>query len=753
MRLSRILLALAIVMAGSALALAQTTGQTVELEFVQGNDLTLTMADGTVYTYATGNFAEGDIIAPGAQLRTGPTTTAELRLKPNGTLIKIAKSTSFRVDGLATPQQNNNVFTLVAGKVRMAAAKGSNYQVLTSSTVAGVRGTDFTMSFEEGRKATLMVAKGAVEFGKLGAAAGETILVGAGQFADFFTSFTPKAYTPEQFAGEYGDVQIDPERIPASALENGDQAPADTASDDADTADTDDGAATDVADSTDSGGDTAGDGTPESPEAAVESAFVTWLRDVLGMEIGSVTINGQTWSKAVLQPTFTVGKFKTALYLPVIYSQNLFDPDDWYHPNGNDEWSFGTDIGWSSDPWNAFLDAAADVALKFKYIEYGQPVVDPFFIKVGNLSSFTVGHGLVMRDYANDTEFPAVRRLGFNIGLDLGSWGFEALANDLADPQVFGGRVYVRPIKDFKLAFGLSAVADFHPAAIFDTDTTSAEDYGDPIFIGTGLDLDLPIVDTDILGVRAFADAAVMLPIVRNDFTYLSSTGGEGVRVDMLWDGGLQNWGAAIGFMGNVAFIDWRLEYRYFTGAFRPAFFDAGYERARAERVLEWAGYLSGAVTVDQAPSVMGIYGEGGTSIFKDKLTLTFGYFWPWSADAATLTQQMAMANDYFKAELTVKKGLIPVLDLSGAIIYERRNFVPTLLNTAAGGVSLFDENTVFGGEIVVPVPGAPNLDLAVIVNTVIEREPDGSVIYRDAPTNTMPSIVPAITLETRLHF
>ncbi|HAE20698.1 MAG TPA: hypothetical protein DCG47_00015 [Spirochaetaceae bacterium] len=78
---------------------------------------------------------------------------------------------------------------------------------------------------------------------------------------------------------------------------------------------------------------------------------------------------------------------------------------------------------------------------------------------------------------------------------------------------------------------------------------------------------------------------------------------------------------------------------------------------------------------------------------------------------------------------------------------------MPTLAGWSGGGISLFDENTVFSGELVMPVPGAPNLDLAFIVNTVIAREANGDIIYRNPGTDTIPKIVPAITLETRLHF
>lgn len=732
----RLSLALLALFLASGLAFAQT--QTLVLEYVQGNDLTVTDARGAVFTYASGGILEGDPLAPGASLRTGPTTTAELRLKPNGTLIKIAKGTTFRVEGLATPQNNQNGFTLVAGKVRAVATKGSSYDIYTASTVAGVRGTDFSMSYEEGRRARLVVAKGAVAFGRRGAAGEmlDSFLVGAGQFADFFGGFSPQAFTEALFAEEYGDLDIDPAKLPPEDQQAiGQEPPAEPEPASADVGDQS------LADAETEGSE-ADDESAEPAEPGPESAIAAWLREALGMEIGSITINNQTYAKAVIQPVINLGKLKAALYLPIIYQKNLFDPSDWYRPKGNDEWSFGTDIGWEEKPLEALADAATDLFLKFRYIEYGRPLDDPFFFKVGNLNSFTVGHGLVMRNYANDGEFPAIRRLGFNLGIDLGAWGFEALTNDLLEPEIFGGRLYVRPVPDFKLAFGLSAVADIAPASIFGDD---ASDYGDPIFIAGGVDLDLPIITSQLLGIRLFADAAAMMPYLRTDGAGAYSTLEAGWQLDAVYaDGKPQNWGAAAGLMGNVLFIDWRLEYRYFTGAFRPAFFDSGYERARAQRVADWAGYLSGGV--DQNPSVMGVYGEGGASLFRDKISLKLGYFWPWSADAG-ISEQIAQANDYFKAELRVEKGIVPIIDLSGAVIYERKSFVPSI---ADGTLRLFDENTVFSGELVMPVPGAPNLDLAFVFSTVMARDPQSGQILLDGG---QPKIVPAITLETRLHF
>ena len=143
----------------------------------------------------------------GATVKTGADTSVELRLKPNGTLIKLAKLTTFRVEGLATPQKDQNGFTLVAGKIRAVAAKGSQYEIYTANTVAGVRGTDFSMSFEEGAKALLLVAKGDVEFGRRGAEGiAGAIMVNAGQFADFFGTFVPLLHARDVSDAEYGDM-------------------------------------------------------------------------------------------------------------------------------------------------------------------------------------------------------------------------------------------------------------------------------------------------------------------------------------------------------------------------------------------------------------------------------------------------------------------------------------------------------------------------------------------------------------------
>ena len=731
--MKRILTGLVLALLLPAIVAAQAqpaAGQKLILEFVDGGELTVTTAEKAVLRFNAGIF-EGDAIPSGSTIVTGPSTTAELRIRPNGSILKIASNTTFTVAALATAPKGKNAIALASGKVRTVAAKGSNFEMRSQTAVCGVRGTDFSFGVEAGAKALLMVADGVVQFDKLddiGNIMG-SLPIAAGQAADAFAEvFEAFAFDATQYAEQFGEMvfqRLLETDVPPEAGEV-EEAPA---------------------------------GPPPEPqkdltaaEAAqimappdkktIESGFAKWIREVLGMELGSVTINGETYSKAVIQPNLKIGKVKMGLYLPIIYTSDLFNPNDWYHPAGNDEWSFGYSQYKDGDYLAAGGDFARDLALKIKYFEYGTQLVDPFFVKVGNLNDLTLGHGLIMRNYANDTEFPSVRRVGFNLGIDAGGGGFETIINDLAEPEIFGLRGFVRPIPNFKLALGLSAVADINPAG--GLATTEFEKSGDPWLIGTGLDLDLPLLTSGLLSLRLFADGAVTVPYITESEKSGIDTG---LHYELVYDNGsIRNWGAAGGVMGNILFIDFRLEYRYFTGIFRPSFFDSTYDRMRGQYALEYAKYVKDSTLISNAPTVMGVYGEGGFDIMKEKLKLTLGYMMPW-APGESFSE--VSDDDEFHARLVVKKGLIPVYDVSGSIYYDRRGLAAAI---ADGGFKLIDQNTTFGGELVVPVPKTPTLDLAVIFQTVPVRDAAGNIQYSD-PINGIPELKPSVSIETRFHF
>jgi hypothetical protein len=831
MKRSRIiLLSFVLASALAAPAMAQKNSLGAELVYVDGNEFTVTYQDGTLYDYRKGGVAEGDLIPPGATIQTGAKTMAELRLKPNKSIIKLNKNTNFKIENLASASSGSTTsFALASGKIRVVAAKlsGSDkFKVKGQTAVCGVRGTDFTYSSAPGGNDRLVVKQGLVDLWRLVSGGSEDPAtqtpVGAGQYADALpqgrlaaldaasdilneafgdmnflraretevpgheaASATPEtaspspsaspAASPAPVASAAASATPAPTQAPA-------QSPAQAASPQASPAAIQPSPSAVAAQPSPEPAGASGDSSAAGPRESVPSAtpaaaasaasaapsnpFMKWLSEFMNAEIGSISINDQTYAKAVLQPVIQLGKFRAALYLPIIYQQNLFDPDDWYHPQGNDEWSFGTDVGWRDNALGAFEDAAKDLALKIKFIEYGDQQFDPFFIKVGNFSDFTLGHGMLMKDYANDSEFPVIRRVGVDIGFNTANkaaFGLELLANDLSAPEIFGARVLLRPAKNSSLALGLSSIVDVAPAAMLDTEAApnASDAYGDIALAGLGLDVDMPIMNTDLFSLKAFADAGAIMPYVPAAYSIGGNQVTPGFKTSMLWnpsENKAQNWGAMAGLLGNIgALFDWRLEYRYSTGSFTHNFFDRNYDANRGRIAAGYASILADPSLAAQQSDMMGIYGEGGFQILNGKLSLTAGYFWPWAAEyGLDIQRQMGvLSRDKLHLQLDIKKGLIPIVDVAGSISYDRTGFASALASDASSAgiwAILFDENTSFRGEVIVPIPKAPMLDLAMIFGTAPQRDAQGNVVFVDE-AGLRPQMVPVFALETRMHF
>ena len=676
-------------------------------------------------------------IPVGSTIVTEAADYAELSLDPNGSIIKVSENTNFKLEGLqAMDGSGKNVFSIAVGKFRAVAGKATGseqYEFKGPSTVAGVRGTDLGMEVLPGSEETAFVTEGLIDFTNK---AGQTIQIGAGQMADAFAAtFAPVKIPPDMLNKLMQGLdfkKLSPDKVPGHQ-----PPPTEQPKKEAKTAETP--APTPPA---------AEKPKKEEVKKEAENAFMKGifdkLKDILGMEIGSLTIGDTTYAKAIIQPQFTIGKLKMALYLPIIYESNMLDPNDWYHPEGNDEWSFGTDKSGFKAQAGDFIN---DLFLKIKYVEWGKQR-DKFFFKVGNLNDITIGHGLIMNNYANDSDFPVIRRVGLNLGIDFQKIGFEAMVNDIGNPQIFGGRLYFRPIAPaFPLAVGMSVVTDINPAG----DLADPSAVGNPLIFNGGLDLDFPIVETDPFSIVSFADVAGMVPSFREAV-------GTSIPAGPAWDAmftedadgnpTVRNWGLEAGLFGKVFMVDWRLAYRNFNGTFKPAYYNKMYDRTRGDYVNDIITYLEDQSNPQYDVHTMGIYGQAG---FKIKKVLSFegGYFWPWYRDAVT-DEIMMGEDDFLHLKATLEPGVIPVVDISGSVAYDRTKFIPTLLGSGdpAEELKLFDANTVVTAELIYPV--APTLDVALLYTTALARDADGNVVY-DANGN--PDVATTVSIETRVHF
>ena len=695
MKRNSILLVSAVFLLAAASLFAASAPKMV-IEYFENNSGSLYVRAGDGTETEAADITFGDELAVGSTLITLQGDYAELRLVPNGTIVRVAENTNFAVKSVQGKDgATKNAFAMAVGKVKTVAAKskGAVYSFEGNTAVCGVRGTKFIFSVLPGQRELAYVLEGLVDFSNQ---AGQTLALQAGMAADAlassFASFTPPAGLLEELEGGMQFQQLSEEEV-----SKGEAVVPETAK-------------------------TEG---AEAPQA--KSQTPKWLQrlmDFLGMEIGTVTLEGETWAKAVIQPRFAIGKLKAGLYLPIIYKSDMFDSSDWYHPlaNGerNDEWSFGTDkSGWD----NVTVDILNDLFLKIRYIEWGEQR-DPFFFKFGNLGDITMGHGSIMRRYANDLDFPAVRKLGLNLGLDGKQGGLEAMISDAADPQIFGIRPYWKPGGGI-FALGFTALTDLNPEQIAYGGTAA---FGDPVFLNGGLDAELAIVNKDALAIVLYTDAAAMLPFFREPVGSVDT----GFALDAIWfDGRPRNFGAMAGVLGNILMIDYRLEFRYSDGIFTPAFYGPLYDRESPDRVTQLAAYL--ADPNDQAYDVqsMGVYGELGFTLER-VFYIKGGYYWPWPADP--VDPLSAWPDDTLHLELGILKGLLP---LYGSISLDRVGIAAPQIrinNGSSEEFNFFDGNLRFTGEIVYPF--SPLLEFALQATTNVV----GGNVY------------PSISILTRLN-
>ncbi len=717
-----VLLALpGLLFAQSAPAAARPAAISVTLAYHEDNSGTFDVRDNSG---ASVTMQDGDEMQLGWTVVTGKGDLAELKLNHTGTIIKIAQNTNFTLTELRSETGGQDVFSLVFGKIRTVAGKASGkdqYQIKTLSAVCGVRGSDIVVEFQEGAFARLSTLEGT---GWIQNSSGAAADVGQGLFADALgASFTPVQIAPDVLNGLVSEMKFTRLDVNETlAINKAYQ----------------ESLATKPAES-----------TPPAPKTSFGlDNLMAGLRNILGLEIGSVTIGRETWAKVVFEPTFQAGKLKAALYLPIIYHDDMFNSGDYYRPAGNNEWSFGSDQHNTSA---AVQDFAVDLLLKIKYIEWGQQK-DPIFFKVGNLEDITIGHGLVMRDFANDADFPSIRRIGVNADLDFGGFGFQAIVSDLTDPDVFAGRTYIRPIPGFKMALGFSTIVDMNPARDFMNPFTGAvgpDPAGDPVLIYPGLDLDLPFVEGNAFSLSAFADGGLLLPYFRSAPSVI--IGPAAINPGFAWSAiydksapmHFRNWGVVTGLFGNLVIRDltWRVEFRDYTGSFTPQFYSSGYERQRSTLVTTELFALQNPDAPQFNKQNMGIFGEGGISL--DRLfSLKVSYFWPWDRDPAG---NFTFSGDDFMVKLILKKGFVPVVNIWGSIAYERTNFVHSIQH----GVNLFDANTVVSTSIGYSV--TESLDVMLLYTTTAERDSSGNLMYA-SQMDPLPKLDTSLSIEMQVH-
>ncbi len=256
-----------------------------------------------------------------------------------------------------------------------------------------------------------------------------------------------------------------------------------------------------------------------------------------GLSFGTVVINGQTYFQIKGQPDFSFGLFGVGLDV-----------------------NFEFDSSWSlrTTEWNS----VQAVLSKIRYLRWGNKGTKPVYAKIGQIADATIGNGFIMWNYANNVNYPNIKKLGIALDLDFDYVGIETFVDNIWDFDIIATRLFARPLFGSQipvidmLELGGSFVADLDPLNPIPP-TNSPYQFSDdpnskPVF-EVGTDLRVPLVNLQ----------PVFNMVFFGDFAYILNKGT----------------GESIGFFGNVvSLVPYRFEVRFLQPKFLPSFFDSLYD-------------------------------------------------------------------------------------------------------------------------------------------------------------------------------
>ena len=317
------------------------------------------------------------------------------------------------------------------------------FRIETPVSVASVKGTEFAVVSSPAGIDQVFCASGQLDVQNL--ISGQSVVLGPGQKAIsnamgnvMELPFTPDDY-PADPEGVQPEIQTKPEPEPdaeqpqqqqrqRSTEQESQEEPEEEPEEEADTEG-------DQRQEQTENDDTPSESRPGKPEPKKPFG--------LGLGVGSVTIDGVLYNQIALRPEINIGKIGIGLDL-VFYIDN----------DGNikeDEWDF------KSDPGRIFD--------KILFLRWGEES-DPFWVKFGSLDNVTLGYGGILSGYSNMMEFPTVRRIGLNTGMNIAGFGGQLFMSNMKDfnrgGTLLGLRGTYKVSDRFPLTVGLNFITDMN---------------------------------------------------------------------------------------------------------------------------------------------------------------------------------------------------------------------------------------------------------------------------------------------------
>ena len=363
-------------------------------------------------------------------------------------------------------------------------------------------------------------------------------------------------------------------------------------------------------------------------------------------------------------PDFNIGKFGIGLDFTFHFRFTtkeeeyfVFRTADWYVEDGT---------------FQEYLELYLPL---IRYVRWGVKG-DPFYVKVGTVDHAVLGNGFIMSGYANTHFRPEKRLVGLSFDLDGNLFnfpyvGFETFIANFARFDVFGSRVFTRPlawlkvpvIKDLQIGgtFAMDRVPDTHYPFISIGDSSA---YDPEYVIIGGIDFRQPILGTKIISLAAYGDLVFQPGVEYNPDMALGGMIGAGGRL--------------------FGFLIYGIQIRFLGNDFQPVYFDRYYDLYRQDKYEALAG------ASEPVEASVGGLATIGFSFLDDRLVLQGSMDWTFGE---TLNE---VRYPHIYAIFSVTEGLLPFLFLN--VYYDKRYIDVTA--TSKPLKEKFFGNAVMGADI-----------------------------------------------------
>jgi hypothetical protein len=510
-----------------------------------------------------------DKLFNGDEVETKAESFAAIQFQDESSIIKLFPNTILNIRTEKNGEKYNKRSLLKMGELWAKVEKGTGeFEIETPTTVASVKGTNFMITIGEDGTTELLTFEGEVIFqnkitGEAGAVLAGQRGVISGDQPIIILAIDPSDVEESQsefINEEYEPIIEEEEEIPVR------------------------------------------EETPiEEPEVIEEELEAEGSSSSgpfnMGGGVGSVMLGEETYTQIRLMPELTFGKFGLGLDIDLMIDSN-------------------GDV--RTEDWDSFEDYVNKV-YDLRYGERG----DAFYGRLGGFKSYTLGHGLVMKDYSNMLRYPEYKQIGIQLGgkLPVAGMTAELFTSNAVKNEILGGRLTIQPLNSTeipllnKLTFGGTVTHDRNQVkGLLDSDDDNFPDHFDDF----PFDEDWHnLIDTEIDDYHELYFSTVEnpteegfetwweeneyfsnrrnpsfdefgedditvfgvdyeLPFVQNPLFTLSHYG-EAAQIDGHGMGFIFP-----GFYSKFLIFHMNLEYRIYQDDFMPAFFDQLYDEQRA---------------------------------------------------------------------------------------------------------------------------------------------------------------------------